>query len=44
VPVAAGTTTVVAQDVPAGTYYVRVRTRTAGGVESISNEVAVTVR
>jgi hypothetical protein len=44
IAVAAGATTLAAQSVPPGTYHVRVRTRTAGGVESVSNEITVIVR
>jgi hypothetical protein len=42
--VAGDATTFAAPGVPPGTYYVRVRTRTAGGVETTSNEVTVTVQ
>ena len=37
-------TTLTAPNVPAGTYFVRVRARTAGGTSPPSNEIIVTVR
>jgi hypothetical protein len=39
-----GATSYLAAGIPTGTYYVRVRTQTAGGVATISNEVNVIVR
>lgn len=41
--VAPGEAVLVVPNVPPGTYFVRVRTRTAAGVEAISNEITVVV-
>jgi hypothetical protein len=43
-PVAAGQTTLVVTDVPAGTYHVRVRPANGTGIGEPSNEIVVTVR